>query len=111
MPTTFILSYGYKAPFLGWDHLRSEAGLEPVGLADSWWPMLAIVLTLGGALGAALLMVWRGSKLSTIADSSAGNRFSVWQRNLLRDISAGHQFHLPVDVPVIVRATTPSLDR
>jgi hypothetical protein len=36
VPTTFILSYGYKAIFLGVDQLRSEAGLKPTGLADTW---------------------------------------------------------------------------
>ena len=75
VPTTFILSYGYKAPFLGWDHLRSEAGLEPVGLGDTWLPMLASLITLAGALGTALAMVWRGPKFSMIADSSAGTAF------------------------------------
>jgi hypothetical protein len=38
VPTTFILSYGYKAIFLGVDHVRSEAGLSPIGLADTWVP-------------------------------------------------------------------------
>ena len=38
VPTTFILSYGYKTIFLGMDHLRSEAGLSPIGFADSWLP-------------------------------------------------------------------------
>jgi hypothetical protein len=75
VPTTFILSYGYKAAFLGWDHLRSEAGLEPAGLADTWLPIVAIAITLGGAVGAALLMVWRGPAFSLIADSSAGTAF------------------------------------
>ena len=37
-PTTFVLSYGYKAIFLGIDHIRSEAGLSPIGLADTWVP-------------------------------------------------------------------------
>ena len=38
VPTTFILSYGYKTIFLGVDHVRSEAGLGPIGLADTWVP-------------------------------------------------------------------------
>ena len=38
VPTTFILSYGYKATFLGLDHIRSEAGLSALGLADIWVP-------------------------------------------------------------------------
>jgi hypothetical protein len=38
VPTTFILSYGYKSIFLGLDHIRSEAGLSPIGLSDTWLP-------------------------------------------------------------------------
>jgi hypothetical protein len=38
VPTTFVLSYGYKAIFLGMDHIRSEAGLSALGLADTWLP-------------------------------------------------------------------------
>jgi len=75
VPTTFILSYGYKAAFLGWDHLRSEAGLEPAGLADTWLPILASVITLGGAVGAALVMVQRGSQVSMIENTSSGTAF------------------------------------
>jgi hypothetical protein len=75
VPTTFILSYGYKAAFLGWDHLRSEAGGAPVGLADTWLPILASVITLGGAVAAALVMVWRGPRFPLVADSGAGTAF------------------------------------
>ena len=75
VPTTFILSYGYKVPFLGWDHLRTEAGLKPTGLADGWLPIFASLLTLITAVGAAFLIAWRGPKLSMIADSSAGTAF------------------------------------
>src|SRR5215472_16984444 len=35
VPTTFALSYGYKSLFLGLDHIRSEAGLSPIGLSDT----------------------------------------------------------------------------
>jgi hypothetical protein len=47
VPTTFILSYGYKTIFLGVDHIRSEAGLSLIGLADTWLPATtaAVVLT------------------------------------------------------------------
>jgi hypothetical protein len=38
VPSTFILSYGYKTIFLGVDHVRSDAGLSPIGLADTWMP-------------------------------------------------------------------------
>jgi hypothetical protein len=38
VPTTFILSYGYKAIFIGLHHLRIEAGLKPLELADTWVP-------------------------------------------------------------------------
>jgi hypothetical protein len=53
VPTTFILSYGYKAIFLGMDHMRSEAGLSPLGLADTWLPALtAAVVLVCAAIGA-----------------------------------------------------------
>ena len=53
VPTTFILSYGYKAIFLGLDHVRSEAGLGPLGLADTWAPAAtaAVVLIAAISLG------------------------------------------------------------
>ena len=60
VPTTFILSYGYKAPFLRWEHLRNEAGLEPIGLADGWLPLYAALVTLGAAAAVALLSLSRG---------------------------------------------------
>jgi hypothetical protein len=75
VPTTFILSYGYKTPFLGWDHLRTEAGLAPVGLADGWLPIWACIVTLVAATGAAFLSLWRGPRLSMISDSGAGTAF------------------------------------
>src|SRR5262249_2301802 len=40
VPTTFILSYGYKSIFLGIDHMRDEAGIWPWQLADGWLPLL-----------------------------------------------------------------------
>lgn len=40
VPTTFILSYGYKSIFLGIDHTRDEAGLGPLHLVDTWLPSL-----------------------------------------------------------------------
>jgi hypothetical protein len=46
VPTTFILSYGYKSIFLGIDHIRSEAGLSPIGLADTWLPATTAALVL-----------------------------------------------------------------
>src|SRR5258708_13078762 len=46
VPTSFILSYGYKAIFLGVDHIRSEAGLSPIGLADTWVPASTAAMVL-----------------------------------------------------------------
>ena len=44
-PTTSILSFGYLVPFLGLDHLRGEAGLSPIGLATTWWPLALVIAT------------------------------------------------------------------
>ena len=54
VPTTFVLSYGYKAVFLGLDHMRAEAGASPLGLADTWLPagVAAVVVILALIIGA-----------------------------------------------------------
>src|SRR5262249_13447524 len=38
VPTTFVLSYGYKAIFLYLDHVPKGVGLSPMRLADGWLP-------------------------------------------------------------------------
>jgi hypothetical protein len=55
VPTTFVLSYGYKAIFLGADYLRSEAGLSPIGLTDTWLPAGAAALILVCAIAFAVV--------------------------------------------------------
>jgi len=75
VPTTFILSYGYKAIFLGLDHLRSEAGLNPFGLADTWAPVIASSLTLIGAGAVAWISYRRDRMFCPVADSTAGTAF------------------------------------
>jgi hypothetical protein len=54
-PTSFMVSYGYKVIFLGFDHLRAEAGRQALNLADTWLAigLAAGVLVMGAALGAA----------------------------------------------------------
>jgi hypothetical protein len=54
-PTSFMLSYGYQVPFLGIDHLRAEAGLGAIGLANTWVP---ISLTIATMLLAAATALW-----------------------------------------------------
>jgi hypothetical protein len=75
VPTTFQLSYGYKAAFLGWDYLRSEAGLKPIGLADTWLPICASIATLFAAAVAAFLSWHRRRMFCTVAASVAGTAF------------------------------------
>jgi len=75
VPTTFQLSYGYKVPFLGWDYLRSEAGLKPIGLADTWLPISASIATLLAAAVAAVLSWHRRRMFCTTAASVAGTAF------------------------------------
>jgi hypothetical protein len=75
VPTTFILSYGYKAIFLGLDHLRGEAGLSPAGLADTWLPAGTAALVLVCAAVAAAGLSGSGHKFLLIDRSAAGTAF------------------------------------
>ena len=52
VPSTFVLSYGFKSAFMGIDHLRGWAGLSPIRLEETWAPALtaAGVLIAAGAL-------------------------------------------------------------
>ena len=73
--TTFILSYGYKALFLGLDHLRSEDKLDPIGLADTWVPLVLVVLTIILAALIAAFCFHYGNSFCRVADSIAGTAF------------------------------------
>jgi len=75
VPTTFMLSYGYKAPFLGLDHLRTETGLNPIGLADTWVPITVAILTLILAAATALINFYYGRFFCTVTNSVAGTAF------------------------------------
>ena len=75
VPTTFILSYGYKAIFLGIDHPRMEAGLDPIGLADTWVPIVVTALVLICAFVIALGMFRKGSEFCPVDVSAAGTAF------------------------------------
>jgi hypothetical protein len=71
VPTTFILSYGYKAIFLGMDHIRSEAGLSPIGLADTWAPAAtAVVLIFATAV--AVKSFHKQGEFCIVGESAAG---------------------------------------
>jgi Glycosyltransferase family 87 len=75
-PTTFMLSYGYQVLFLGLDHLRAEAGqLNPIGLANTWVPIVLAILTLIVAAATALYNFRYGSLLCAVPDSVAGTAF------------------------------------
>jgi len=75
VPTTFVLSYGYKALFLGVDHLRSEAGLNPIGLADTWLPAATAALILFGATAIAVSSFRNRREFCSIDISVAGTAF------------------------------------
>ena len=75
VPTTFILSYGYKAIFLGVDHIRSEAGLSPIGLAETWIPASTTVLVLILAAATATICFRLRSEFCSIGKSAAGTAF------------------------------------
>lgn len=75
VPTTFILSYGYKAIFLGVDHVRSEAGLGPTGLADTWVPASTVALVLICAAIVAANNFRNSRMLCSVDMSAAGTAF------------------------------------
>ena len=75
VPTTFILSYGYKAIFLGVDHVRSEAGLSPIGLADTWVPASTAAVVLICAAIVAVNNFRNRRKFCSVDMSAAGTAF------------------------------------
>ena len=75
VPTTFVLSYGYKAIFLGLDHIRSEAGLSPMGLADTWLPALTATAVLLCAAFGALVSLRNRHRFCSVDKSAAGTAF------------------------------------
>jgi hypothetical protein len=75
VPTTFVLSYGYKAIFLGTDYLRREAGLSPIGLTDTWLPAGAAALILVCAIAVAGISFRNRREFYPIDISTAGTAF------------------------------------
>lgn len=75
VPTTFILSYGYKVLFLGIDHLRAEAGRRPIGLADTWLPISLSMSVLAIAAAAAWNRFHHGRIICSVPDTVAGTAF------------------------------------
>jgi hypothetical protein len=75
VPTTFVLSYGYKAIFLGIDHIRSEAGLGPIGLADTWLPASTAAVVLACAALVAVRSLRHRREFCSADTSVAGTAF------------------------------------
>jgi hypothetical protein len=75
VPTTFILSYGYKTIFFGVDHMRSEAGLSPIGLADTWLPAATAAVVLICAALVAVTSFRYGREFCSVDISAAGTAF------------------------------------
>jgi Glycosyltransferase family 87 len=75
VPTTFILSYGYKTVFLGVDHIRSEAGLSPIGLGDTWVPASTVAVVLTCAAVVAVNCFRNGRVFCSVDESAAGTAF------------------------------------
>jgi hypothetical protein len=74
-PTTFKLSYGYKVIFLGLDHMRAEAGVSPIELANTLLPVSLVVVALIFAVVAALRTFRHGSLVCQIIDGVPGVAF------------------------------------
>jgi hypothetical protein len=75
VPSTFILSYGYKTIFLGVDHIRSEAGMSPIGLADTWVPASTAAMVLICAATVAVISFRNRRKVCSVDISAAGTAF------------------------------------
>ena len=75
VPTTFVLSYGYKSIFLGVDYLRNEAGLSPIGLADTWVPATSAALILICAAAVAAISFRNQREFCSVDVSMAGTAF------------------------------------
>jgi hypothetical protein len=75
VPTTFMLSYGYKTVFLGVDHVRSEAGLAPLGLADTWIPALTAAVVILCAVSVSIDSIVKRREFCSIDASVAGTAF------------------------------------
>jgi hypothetical protein len=75
VPTTFVMSYGYKSIFLGIDHIRSEAGLSPLGLSDTWLPAATAALVLICAVFVAVSNFRAGRDFCPVDASTAGTAF------------------------------------
>jgi hypothetical protein len=75
VPTTFILSYGYKTIFLGVDHIRDEAGLSPIGLADKWVPASTAAVVLMCAAIVAVNSFRNRREFCSVQISAAGTAF------------------------------------
>ncbi len=74
-PTTFKLSYGYKVIFLGLDHMRAEAGVSPIELANTVLPVSLVVVALIFAIVAALRTFRHGSLVCQIVEGVPGVAF------------------------------------
>lgn len=75
VPTTFVLSYGYKAIFLGVDHMRVEAGLSPWYLSDTWLPFLTAAFVLLCSVIVAISSGLNGRRFCSIDRTRAGTAF------------------------------------
>jgi hypothetical protein len=75
VPTTFVLSYGYKTIFLGMDHMRGEAGLSPIGLANTWVPAATAAVVLICAATVAMYSFRDRREFCSIDKSAAGTAF------------------------------------
>src|SRR5258708_3196086 len=75
VPTTFILSYRYNAILLGVDHMRSEAGLSPIGLADTWLPASTAAVVLICAATVAVNSFRNRREFCSVDISAAGTAF------------------------------------
>jgi Glycosyltransferase family 87 len=74
-PTTWLLSYGFKVPFLGLDRLLTEAKLPVTNLPNSWIPIAVVSLTLLLATAFSAWAFTRRHSFCMVANNTAGTAF------------------------------------
>ncbi len=93
-PTTYLLSFGYKVPFLGLDQLLAESHLNPSGLANTWLPFGLTMLTLVLAASNRTSLHSANESILHCYERCCRHSVLVWQWNLLWNIHVGRELYI-----------------
>lgn len=74
-PQSFMVSYGYKAIFLGLDHLRAESRHNTFDLASSWLPVALVAILATSALTLAVYLARKCDPFCIVTSGTPGVAF------------------------------------